>query len=504
MVNLSDPLLKNYSRFEQESEASTTASDQEETLSQRIDSLRSQTALHLHKVPDEISKEEMKLYFKGQKHKQEKKLARKKKRLIVKASPQGWASLPQNELNKILGSPEEFLFKINEERGLSAQRYIELRLRTAKDINKYEEDVTKREMDGYLGKLQDRYEKKKATTLSVISCFLIIHQMAKLSTSLEELQESDQSFIKKIKTGALSRDQICARIPSSDKLELLYWEEILCALNDPILIYNVAKKELNHPEIDKFPLLQQHILIKACKRIIQISKKKAQNDQKICRLLSFPERKAQILCKYASQKDDTNKSFLDRQTEDIINMFSSSKEEISEKSTEVITMIVNSQYVEEEVQKLRKEILGMHSTFDLESFLHSFDHTIFHLISQFNSVNMEIVQQAFGKGQRTKTAGEDEFLPMAVYLIHRMNDSEVYGRLQGLSNMEDMSLLSSHQQFLFTRAIGASMAARSMIEEYSATMPPEIKKSPRSVAARADAFLTWIKGTPRVIGRPGF
>lgn len=346
-------------------------------------------------------------------------------------------------------------------------------------MNKRVEDTTEEDLQYYKTVGKDIRSKDKAQKITAIARYLAISELQPYNPCADNLEAEERDILLSLGKEPLSLCDIPQTIPQ--KNELGYWREVLTLTRNPIILYKIARNAFSAKALEFFPKSQHRFVVAAAQTIIHESLYKADFDKDIFTSFYKPQssppemlrtlvndieniRQYTSLATKKVENDDTlprkkiedGESYLEKVTRNIASQYAPSHELLHEASSSSIHELLISEEFEKKIQKLISHVKCIRSAFDLEIFCINFHKHVYKLLDQINHINIALKKETLGKEVKRIVAGEDEIIPLSIYIMQRMNDPEVFARLTTLENITDDSFLELHSRHIFARTTGSA------------------------------------------------
>lgn len=408
-------------------------------------------------------------------------------------------------------NPFDFFIKVQTEKELTTDQKRELRHWAGLSLRKKTEYLSEQELTSFIQKLEQDYARIQATDISALARFLSLHELQGYYPFADDLSPEDRAVVSNmcVEDFNLSpHSRFCSYCPQGED-KISYWIEALSLSHDAPLIFDLARKKKRSPWLSLFPHTQHSFLLTAADLLLHDSLKKMHYDPFIFSLFyevgSSPAKmkpslqraieNTQIFCELAQECPKKDLSFLEMQTESIIQRFACDDDKIRDLSKEAIHNLLTSDSFEKDLRKLSRLIVSIRSSFAIEHFLICFHKLVYKVLNHINTNNIELKVTILGKEPRKVSAGEDDFFPLAVFLIHRMNDPEVYERLCLFDLLNENDFLSARVSLHFLRAVGANQGALEMLKQHFRKHPRV--QHLREKSYRACAFASFSSFFPK-------
>ncbi|MFT4554277.1 MAG: hypothetical protein ACI9S8_002927, partial [Chlamydiales bacterium] len=370
-----------------------------------------------------------------------------------------------------------------ENQPLVEEKYSEtLKNKVALFLNKGIQDTTDADVRYYQTVGKDIRNKDKAQKITSIARYLAISELQPYNPCADNLEPEERNLLISLGKEPLSLDDIPQVLPQ--KNEHGYWREVLTLTRNPLVIYKIARNSFSSKDLKYFPEDQHKFIIAASQALLHDSLYKVDFDRDIFETLYKPHSSPPEMLKSLGNNREKNSdyttlatkilereeklqtdrfeggcSYLDKLTHDIASLYAPSDKLIHETSFTSIHEYLVSIGLEGNIQKLSSDIKGIRTAFDLEIFCINYHKLVYNTLDKINNINVTLKRETLGKEITRMVAGEDQIIPLSIYLIQRMNDPEVYAKLTALEKITDDSFLELHSRHIFARTIGSACYA---------------------------------------------
>lgn len=422
-----------------------------------LESLQKRVAIHLNNQEESPSRKQMRDYLD--------KISRLYELYSPDPPQKSVSPLPLKE--SITETPEDFLIEIQtpKARGRSMSEP------SSKEIQRL---------------TSDSQEKAKVLEISSLARLIAIFQQQKNSSCTNELQGEEGRLLAPFGAGPIKLDDIPQKLP--EKFKITYWKEVLLLLHDPLLIWNLAKGYLNNTHLKSFPELHHIFIFQAAQILLRRACFKVSFDPHVFELLyeprSVPPRHTvdlhraithmNIYCYLATQPQKDQASFLEKQLQKIANDYALSKSELQEDSKNKIMSLLKSSHFSLSLSQLKKSLRPLRNAFEVEALVLLFHRTVYGLLDQINTINLSLLPPE--KASHKIVVGEDEILPLSVFIIHMVNDPALYGIFSFLEDCPD-HFLEFHARHIFAGMIGSCLCAQSELKQAFESHPDILHRS---------------------------